>query len=173
MSYHKCTYVVVVHFVLQLVNIGNEYKAFFGRRLLLLLIIDLFVSPYNTLNEPLCQRPSFGDSVHLVHRQARDHFSETRILLFYCLLSEFWPKFPGMFTMFTLLSCRRDQDVTPPWLFQDVFSAWNRHRCHSLAICRSAARAQSLKVFSLEICVCVCVCGCASETQRRGCWDMK
>ena len=43
-------------------------------------------------------------------------------------------------------------------LFQDVSSAWNRHRCHTLAICRSAARAQGLKIFSSESCVYGCVC---------------
>lgn len=53
-------------------------------------------------------------------------------------------------------------------LFQDVFSAWNHHRCHTLAICRSAARAQSLKIFSSESCVYGRVCMCVCLRDRRG-----
>lgn len=57
-------------------------------------------------------------------------------------------------------------------LFQDVSSAWNHHRCHTLAICRSAARAQSLKIFSSESCVYGCVdvyAGvCARLRDRKG-----
>lgn len=58
-------------------------------------------------------------------------------------------------------------------LFQDVSSAWNRHRCHTLAICRSAARAQGLKIFSSESCVhgCVCVCVCVGVCVRACVWE--
>lgn len=91
----------------------------------------------------------------------------TRLLAFGVLTKISW----HVYHVYSTFMPPRSGCDTAVTLFQDVSSAWNHHRCHTLAIRCSAAHAQGLKIFSLESCVygCVCVSHLRDQAGPVGC----